>query len=133
MTGKELRFESKMAYLIIGGSIYSFFSGLVSSGGPLRGEMLSSFGLTRGVYVSTNGGISFLTDVTRVSVCLWNRYLTQDFYWYIPLLFIVAITGGYFSKTAVERMRTEQFKFVIHFAVLLASFKIIWDALFTNK
>jgi hypothetical protein len=51
LTGKELRFESKRAYLIIGGSIYGFFSGLVGSGGPLRGEMLSSFGLTGGVYV----------------------------------------------------------------------------------
>jgi hypothetical protein len=129
LTGKELRFESKRVYLIIGGSIYGFFSGLVGSGGPLRGAMLSSFGLTGGVYVSTNGGISFLTDVTRVSVYLWNRYLPQDFYLYVPLLFIVAITVGYFSKIAVKRLKTRQFKLVIHLAVLLASFKIIWGAL----
>jgi len=60
-------------------------------------------------------------------------YLPQDYYWYIPLLFIVAIIGGYFSKIALERMKTDQFKLVIHLAVLLASFKITWDALFTNK
>jgi len=128
LTGKELRFESKKSYLIIGGSIYGFFSGLVGSGGPLRGAMLSSFGLTGGAYVSTNGGISFLTDVTRVSVYLWNGYLPQEFYWYIPLLFVVAITGGYFSKLAVERMEAEQFKDIIHVAVLLASIKIMWDS-----
>jgi len=48
LTGRELRFESKRVYLIIGGSVYGFFSGLVGSGGPLQGAVLSSFGLTVG-------------------------------------------------------------------------------------
>jgi hypothetical protein len=129
LSGRELRFESRKPYLILGGSIYGFFSGLVGSGGPLRGAMLSSFGLTGGAYVSTNGGISFLTDITRVSVYLWNGYLPREFYWHIPLLFIVAITGGYFSKLAIDRMESEQFRNIIHLAVLLASSKIIWDSL----
>jgi hypothetical protein len=35
LVGKELRFESKNSYLVIGGSVYGFLSGLVGSGGPL--------------------------------------------------------------------------------------------------
>jgi hypothetical protein len=126
---KDLRVEARVSYLVVGGAVYGFFSGLVGSGGPLRGALLESFGLTKGIYVSTSGGISLLTDITRISVYLWRGYLPPGYYWYILILFIVAITGGYFSKLAVERFRSEQFQKIIHIAVLLAGLKLIIDAL----
>jgi len=129
LTGKELRFNSNKVLFIVGGSIYGFFSGLVGSGGPLRGALLSSFGLTGGIYVATNGGISFLTDITRVSVYLWNGYVSSEFYWYIPLLFVVAMFGGFFSKLAVERIRKEWFKVFVYVAVLVASLKILFESI----
>ena len=131
LSGREFRFKSNRLFLLIGGSIYGFFSGLVGSGGPLRGALLSSFGLTGGIYIATNGGISFLTDIVRVTVYLWNGYLSSEYFRNIPLLLIVALIGGFFSKLAVERIKETRFKDFIHIAVMLASLKILLDAITT--
>jgi uncharacterized membrane protein YfcA len=129
LVNKELRFNPSDLNCVIGGSIYGFFSGFVGSGGPLRGAILTSFGLTGGVYVATNGGISLFTDITRISVYLWRGYLLQEYYWYIPVLLLIALTGGYFSKVAVKRFSNEFFRKIIHLAVLLAGLDLLLNAI----
>lgn len=122
---RELRFEPSTVNCVAGGAVYGFFSGLVGSGGPLRGAMLTSFGLTGGVYVATSGGVSFLTDLVRISVYLWRGFLSPGFYGYVPLLFVVALAGSFFSKVAVDRIPRERFRRLIHVAILLAGVRLL--------
>ena len=129
LTGSKLNFNLNKSLIILGGSVYGFLSGLLGSGGSLRGAILASFELTGGEYIATNGGISLVTDVTRLSVYLWNSYVPSEYYWSIPLLFIVATLGGFSSKLVVGRIRKERFNSLIYTAVLFASLKMLIESI----
>jgi uncharacterized membrane protein YfcA len=114
---------------ILGGSIYGFFSGLVGTGGPLRGAILIGFGLQRELYIATSGVISLMIDLTRIPVYLWKGLLPPEYYWYLPFLFVVALAGSYTSKFIVERVPVKKFTKIVQAAILLVSLKLVLEGL----
>ncbi len=53
----KLIFSPTRGNSILGGSTYGFLSGLVETGGPIRGAILTAFGLEKEEYISTSGAI----------------------------------------------------------------------------
>jgi uncharacterized membrane protein YfcA len=78
----------------IGGSLSGFFVGLMGTGGALRGAFLTSFDLEKSVYISTAAAISLDVDVNRIPVYFGSGFLEPRLYYYIPILFILAISGS---------------------------------------
>lgn len=110
---------------VIGGSVYGFFAGLIGTGGPIRGAVLSAFRFKKSTYIATSGMISFFVDLIRVPVYLVGGFLTPPYYGYVPLLFLVAITGAYTSTKLVTRIPTKTFRVVILCAIVLVSLKLV--------
>jgi uncharacterized membrane protein YfcA len=102
---------------LVGGSVYGFSAGLIGSGGPIRGALLSAFKLTPQTYISTSGAISFLVDMIRVPTYLLNGFLQPRFYVYVPVLFLVAITGAVLSRQLVARTRSTVFRQLVRIAI----------------
>lgn len=125
----NLEFKPRKFNTIIGGSLYGFLSGLIGTGGPIRGAILSGFGLEKDSYIATNGIISFFIDLTRISVYLSMGFLLPEFYWYIPLLFLVSLLGGFFSRLIVDRISVKEFSMIIQLAIILVSIKLVYDGL----
>ena len=113
----------------MGGCLYGFFSGLVGTGGPLRGAFLTSFNLEKDAYISTSGSISFLVDLTRIPVYLASGFLRPQYYWYVPVLFLIAIAGSYTSRRIVTGVSQQTFRKVILIAVFLSGLKFVYDGL----
>ncbi len=114
---------------ILGGSIYGFISGLIGTGGPLRGAILTAFSLESEAYVSTNGVISLGVDLIRVPVYLLNGYLQANYIYYLPILLLVALTGGYLSRKIVDRISSSWFKRIILLGISIISLKLILDGI----
>ena len=125
----KLKFSPTKGNSIIGGSVYGFLSGLVGTGGPIRGAILTGFGLKREQYISTSGAISFFIDLTRISVYLQRGFLQPDYYWYLPFLLIVALVGAYTSKRIVELVSSSRFVKLVQAAILILSIKLVVDGL----
>jgi uncharacterized membrane protein YfcA len=128
-TKTDLRMSQSSRNSILGGSTYGFLSGLIGTGGPLRGAILTAFNLETEAYVSTNGVISLGVDLTRVPIYLLNGYLQANYTYYIPLLLLVALTGGYISRKIVDRISTVRFKSIILIGISIISIKLLFDGL----
>jgi len=129
LTGRRFNVKPTAGRSVLGGGVYGLFSGLIGTGGPIRGAILSAFGLESGTYIATSGAISLLIDLTRVPVYLLSGFLAQDYYWYVPLLFLVAIAGSYLSRRLVERMLAARLRLVVNLAILLVSLRLIAEAI----
>lgn len=123
----KLKFTPSRTNSVIGGSVYGFLSGLVGTGGPLRGAILIGFGLERELYIATSGIISFMIDLTRNPVYLWRGFLRPEYYWFLPFLLIVALAGAYTSRKIVDRIPKEKFTKIIQLAILIVSLKLIYE------
>lgn len=129
LTGRQVTVKPTAGRSVLGGGAYGFFSGLVGTGGPLRGAILSAFGLDTKTYIATSGAISLLVDLTRVPVYLWSGFLTPGYYWYVPLLLAVALIGSYLSRVLVDRVPASRFRWIIHLAIMLVSLRLVAEAL----
>ena len=113
----RVRLVASLRNRLVGGSIYGFSAGLIGTGGPIRGALLSAFQLAPQTYISTSGAISFLVDLIRVPTYLLNGFLQPRYYIYIPFLFLVAITGAVMSRQLVARTSSTKFRHVIRLAI----------------
>ncbi len=131
LSNHKLSFKPTKLNSVIGGSVYGFLSGLVGTGGPLRGAILLGFGLERELYIATSGVVSFMIDLTRIPVYLWKGFLYPEYYSYLPFLLLVALAGSYFSKLIVERVPIKHFTKVVQLSILLISIKLVIEGILT--
>lgn len=68
-----------------------------------------------------------MIDLTRVPVYLASGFLRPGYYPYTPFLFIVAISGSYFSRNIVSWLSPGLFRRIILIAVSIVSLKLIYD------
>jgi uncharacterized membrane protein YfcA len=125
----KLRFKPSIVKSVLGGIVYGFLSGLVGTGGPLRGAILIGFGLERELYIATSGVISFMIDLTRIPVYLWKGFLQPEYYAYLPFLLLVALTGSFVSKKIVEKVSVDRFTKIVQMAILLVSLRLVYQGL----
>lgn len=121
----KLEFKPSSMNSVIGGSIYGFLSGLVGTGGPLRGAILIGFGLERELYIASSGVISLMIDLTRIPVYLWKGFLKPEYYLYLPFLLLVALAGSYTSKLIVKRVPVEKFTRIVQGVIFIVSLKLV--------
>ena len=113
----SIQITASLRNRLVGGSVYGFSAGLIGTGGPIRGALLSAFQLTPQTYISTSGTISFLVDMIRVPTYLLNGFLQPRYYVYVPFLFLVAITGAVLSRQLVARTSSTKFRQLIRIAI----------------
>ena len=115
------------ANAVIGGALSGFLAGLIGTGGALRGAFLSGFRLPKEKYIATAASIALAVDATRIPVYLKEGFLKKEYYWYLPVLFIIAFTGSYIGKAIVKRIPQKLFRKFVLFAILLIGLKFISD------
>lgn len=114
---------------LFGGGLSGFFAGLVGTGGALRGAFLNSFGLKKSVYIATAAAISLAVDVTRIPIYLGSGFLQAKLYYFIPLLFLVAIAGSFIGKKIVHKIPQKIFRRVVLTAIFLVSLKFAFEGI----
>ncbi|MEJ2240884.1 MAG: sulfite exporter TauE/SafE family protein [Candidatus Bathyarchaeota archaeon] len=122
-------FPSSTKNSVIGGSISGFFAGLIGTGGALRSAFLTSFNLKKSVYIATAAAIALAVDVTRIPIYFGSGFLEQQFYYYIPLLFFLAISGSFAGNRIVTKIPQPTFRKIVQLAIILVSIKFVYDAI----
>lgn len=114
---------------LVGGGLSGFFAGLIGTGGALRGAFLTSFHLEKSVYIATAAAISLAVDITRIPVYFTSGFLDQQFYYCIPILFLLAISGSFTGKKIVNKISQPTFRKLVLVAITLASLKFVYDGI----
>ena len=116
---KDLRIKPTNFNSIIGGAIAGFLAGFIGTGGAVRGATLAAFDLKKEVFVSTSAGIDLAVDLSRNVIYLWNGYLDKKYFWFIPVMLVLAYAGVWFGKQILNKIPQEIFKRIVLLMILL--------------
>jgi len=125
----KLAFPSNSKMLVLGGGVSGFIVGLIGTGGALRATFLTGLKLDREKYIATSAVIALGTDATRIPFYVSSGYLTEQYYYFIPILFGLALGGSFIGRKIVNRINQEKFKKMVLIAVILVSIKFIVDGI----
>jgi uncharacterized membrane protein YfcA len=103
----------KTIYSLSGGAISGFLTGLIGSGGAIRGITMAAFQLEKSTFIATNAMIDFLNDATRTIIYLSMGYLTWDYWIHVLVLFIAAWIGSLIGKWIVLKISQQQFRSIV--------------------
>jgi len=114
---------------VTGGAISGFLAGLIGTGGALRGTFLTAFHLSKEKYIATGAAIAIAVDITRLPVYLSQGFLQSQYYWYLPVLFVLAFAGSFTGKLIVRRFPYNVFRKLVLIAILLVGITFIFGLL----
>src|SRR3989338_4907169 len=124
---ENLKIKPSMLNSILGGGLSGFLAGLIGTGGALRGAFLTAFGLPKERYIATAAAIALAVDATRIPIYLRQGFLDKNYYWYLPVLFILALAGSFTGKQIVKQVSQKTFKKIVLLAILIIGLKFIID------
>jgi uncharacterized membrane protein YfcA len=125
----KLAFPANRKSLVLGGGISGFIVGLIGTGGALRATFLTGLKMEKEKYIATSAVIALGTDATRIPYYISSGFVTEQYYYLIPFLFVTAVVGSYVGRKIVTRIDQEKFKKMVLIAVILASIKFIFDGI----
>jgi uncharacterized membrane protein YfcA len=95
----------------------------------LRAAFLTGLNLQRERYIATAAVIALGTDATRIPSYITAGFLSEQYYYLIPLLFATAVAGSYVVKKIVTKFDQAKFKKMVLTAIILVSIKFIIDGI----
>ncbi|GAB4315024.1 MAG: sulfite exporter TauE/SafE family protein [Methanobacteriaceae archaeon] len=126
----DLKFPATVNVSILGGSISGFLAGLIGTGGALRGAFLMSFNLKKSQYIATAAIIALAVDLTRIPIYFSEGFLEPNFYFFLPILFLISVAGSYIGKKIVNKIPQKYFKKFVLNIIILISLKFIYDGFY---
>jgi uncharacterized membrane protein YfcA len=109
----------------IAGGLSGFLTGALGAGGAVRSLALTAFDLTPLSFTVTSTLVDFGGDITRLIIYLQKEYLSEDNYFYLPILTIVALIANWHAKKWVSLASTLFFrKMVLTIVFLLGCFNL---------
>lgn len=123
----KIAFPATTRLLALGGGVSGFIVGLIGTGGALRAVFLTGLKLDKEKYIATAAVIALGTDATRIPSYLASGFLAEQHYYFVPILFGIAIAGSFVGRKIVGRIDQAKFKKMVLIAVILASVKFIVD------
>lgn len=109
----DLKFKPTNFNAITGGAVAGFLAGFIGTGGAVRGATLAAFDLKKEMFVGTSAGIDFAVDLSRTIVYLFNGYLDKKYFWYIPVLLVLAYAGAWIGKKLLVKIPDNIFKKIV--------------------
>lgn len=125
----KLAFSTNTKSLVIGGGVSGFIVGLIGTGGALRAAFLTGLKIDKTKYIATAAVIALGTDATRIPSYVSHGFLPEQYYYFIPILFAIAVCGSFVGRKIVNRINQEKFKKMVLIAVIFASIKFIIDGI----
>ncbi len=123
----NLKMSSNKINSILGGSLSGFFAGLIGTGGILRGIFLTSFNLKKQVYIATAAMIALLVDITRIPIYYYSGFIEKQYYYFIPILLVIALLGSYSGKKLVDKISQKTFRKIVLIGIALLSLRLIFS------
>lgn len=111
----------------IWGALSWFTAGLIGTWWVLRGAFMSLFWLRKESYIATIASIALLVDITRIPVYFGQWFMEPQYYWYIPLLFVIAFLGSRIGKQIVKRINAPLLRKIILISIILVSGLLVWQ------
>lgn len=108
-------------------ALSGLFTGLLGTGGALRGIALASIQIEKNAFVALSSGIDIGGDLLRMSVYLYNDYFEWSHWFYLPLLMLAGYSGSYLGKIVINKIDQKQFEKIVMVFVFLSGTLLIFE------
>jgi uncharacterized membrane protein YfcA len=111
--------------LIILMAVSGFLTGLIGTGGALRGLALTILGLPISLFVGISSAIDLGGDLIRLWIYLQNGFMDWRQWFYVPTLMGAAYLGAKLSKALLKRIQPERFYQIVLISVLITGIYLL--------
>ena len=111
---------------IILSGISGFATGLVGTGGAIRGIALGALNLERGSFVVLSAAIDFGGDFLRLVIYLKNGFMDWSQWFYIPILGIMAFLGARIGKKLLGLIPQKKFEKMVALFILAGGIAMLF-------
>jgi uncharacterized membrane protein YfcA len=108
-------------------AVSGFSTGLVGTGGALRGLALRTLSIEKNSFISLSASIDMGGDVLRAFIYLKNGFMDFNQWYYIPLLGFAAYVGSIVGKFFLNKINQVHFDKIISFIILLSGFLMLFN------
>jgi uncharacterized protein len=123
---KQYRIPKNPITELTGGIISGFVSGLIGTGGAIRGYFIFNFNLSKEVLIATYCAIDYSGDVLRMLVYFSNGFFDTEVMSLIPLSILAAVFGNIIGLKILKHIPIELFyKFLLLVLFTLAILLIV--------
>lgn len=126
---KQVKFPTNVLFESCAGAITGFFGGLVGTSGPFRTLVLINIGLSKNVFVATSSAVDFIGDLLRLSIYVYNGFVTLSVIPMIPVLFVLILGGSLIGKKILRYIPQKFFNQLVACALLLLAIGLIGQAI----
>lgn len=107
-------------------ALSGFTSGLVGTGGAIRGIALGTLNIEKGAFVVMSSAIDFGGDFLRMTIYLINGFMDWSQWFYIPLLGVIAYLGARTGKLFLAYIPQRHFEKIVATFVLLGGLAMLY-------
>lgn len=105
--------------------VSGFITGLLGTGGALRGIALAGLQLEKSSFVALSSGIDVGGDVLRAIIYFYNGYFDWTHWFYFPILIAAAYLGSFAGKLILEKINQAQFEKVVMVFVFFSGLALV--------
>ncbi|MCB0418220.1 MAG: sulfite exporter TauE/SafE family protein [Bdellovibrionales bacterium] len=100
-------------------------TGLVGTGGALRGLALTTLQVPKLSFVALSSAIDFGGDLLRTAIYLHSGFMNWDEWYYIPLLGVGAYLGARLGRYVLTRLDQRHFERIVAFFVIVSGLVLL--------
>lgn len=112
---------------IVGWGLSWFSAWLIWTWWVLRWAFMTLFWLSKESYIATIACVALLVDITRIPIYFWNWFLHSQYFYLIPILFLIAFIGSNIWKFLVQKIETTILRKLILSSIIFMSFLLAYQ------
>lgn len=125
----QLRLPANTMTGVIWGWLSGFTAWLIWTWGVLRWAFMTAFMLPKEQYIATIALVALIVDATRIPLYFWQWFLDKQYFFLIPLLFLVALIGSYIGRNIIKHIPEHLFRKVVLVGIIFLSVKFVFDGI----
>lgn len=103
-----------------------FLTGLLGTGGALRGLALNAMALKKNQFIVISSTMDLGGDLLRAGIYIHNGYMDWNQWFYIPLLAIAAILGAWTGRKILNHIDQKLFEKIVAVMVILSGITMLF-------
>lgn len=122
---REGRLPKYSGMLLI--AVSGFSTGLLGTGGALRGLALTALRIEKNSFVSLSAAIDMGGDLVRTTIYLAQGYMDWQQWMYIPLLGLAGFLGSLVGKRLLAKLNQSQFEKLVAVFVFVSGAAMVFS------
>lgn len=107
-------------------ALSGLLTGLIGTGGALRGTALAAIGLEKSIFIFTSAVIDILGDFIRAGIYLQKGYFDWSHWYYIPMMALSGFLGAKAGQKLIQKMNQVQFEKIVSLFIFISGISMVF-------